>query len=172
MRPQLPQPSSIAPISTASPSKPPAVSSSAALIADCECVRCVLLDPGTSRTVRPALRPQPLSVEPTHAIVVALLAPRPTVHLARPANNFSTTDGTPLHRTQLSAHGEAIYSTIARARHRTSFALNIRSLLLTAVFLRHHITMGYEDSVYLAKLAEQAERYEGKHICNAWRVAS
>jgi hypothetical protein len=24
-------------------------------------------------------------------------------------------------------------------------------------------TMGYEDSVYLAKLAEQAERYEGKH---------
>jgi hypothetical protein len=23
--------------------------------------------------------------------------------------------------------------------------------------------MGYEDSVYLAKLAEQAERYEGKH---------
>lgn len=28
----------------------------------------------------------------------------------------------------------------------------------------HHHThkMGYEDSVYLAKLAEQAERYEGK----------
>ena len=26
--------------------------------------------------------------------------------------------------------------------------------------------MGYEDSVYLAKLAEQAERYEGKRICN------
>ena len=25
-------------------------------------------------------------------------------------------------------------------------------------------TMGYEDSVYLAKLAEQAERYEGKTI--------
>lgn len=28
--------------------------------------------------------------------------------------------------------------------------------------------MGYEDSVYLAKLAEQAERYEGqylKHLC-------
>jgi hypothetical protein len=24
--------------------------------------------------------------------------------------------------------------------------------------------MGYEDSVYLAKLAEQAERYEGKLI--------
>ena len=24
--------------------------------------------------------------------------------------------------------------------------------------------MGYEDSVYLAKLAEQAERYEGKRI--------
>lgn len=24
--------------------------------------------------------------------------------------------------------------------------------------------MGYEDSVYLAKLAEQAERYEGKSI--------
>ena len=24
--------------------------------------------------------------------------------------------------------------------------------------------MGYEDSVYLAKLAEQAERYEGKKI--------
>jgi hypothetical protein len=23
--------------------------------------------------------------------------------------------------------------------------------------------MGYEDSVYLAKLAEQAERYEGPH---------
>jgi hypothetical protein len=23
--------------------------------------------------------------------------------------------------------------------------------------------MGYEDSVYLAKLAEQAERYEGKY---------
>lgn len=23
--------------------------------------------------------------------------------------------------------------------------------------------MGYEDSVYLAKLAEQAERYEGEH---------
>lgn len=23
--------------------------------------------------------------------------------------------------------------------------------------------MGYEDSVYLAKLAEQAERYEGTH---------
>lgn len=32
--------------------------------------------------------------------------------------------------------------------------------------------MGYEDSVYLAKLAEQAERYEGmpiqaEHFCNA-----
>lgn len=26
--------------------------------------------------------------------------------------------------------------------------------------------MGYEDSVYLAKLAEQAERYEGKHNFN------
>jgi hypothetical protein len=26
--------------------------------------------------------------------------------------------------------------------------------------------MGYEDSVYLAKLAEQAERYEGKHDSN------
>ena len=25
-------------------------------------------------------------------------------------------------------------------------------------------TMGYEDSVYLAKLAEQAERYEGKLV--------
>lgn len=25
-----------------------------------------------------------------------------------------------------------------------------------------HAKMGYEDSVYLAKLAEQAERYEGK----------
>lgn len=24
--------------------------------------------------------------------------------------------------------------------------------------------MGYEDSVYLAKLAEQAERYEGKSL--------
>ena len=24
--------------------------------------------------------------------------------------------------------------------------------------------MSYENSVYLAKLAEQAERYEGKHI--------
>lgn len=24
--------------------------------------------------------------------------------------------------------------------------------------------MGYEDSVYLAKLAEQAERYEGKFL--------
>ena len=24
--------------------------------------------------------------------------------------------------------------------------------------------MGYEDSVYLAKLAEQAERYEGKDV--------
>ena len=24
--------------------------------------------------------------------------------------------------------------------------------------------MGYEDSVYLAKLAEQAERYEGKFV--------
>jgi hypothetical protein len=24
--------------------------------------------------------------------------------------------------------------------------------------------MGYEDSVYLAKLAEQAERYEGQHF--------
>lgn len=27
-----------------------------------------------------------------------------------------------------------------------------------------HAKMGYEDSVYLAKLAEQAERYEGKSI--------
>jgi len=26
--------------------------------------------------------------------------------------------------------------------------------------------MGYEDSVYLAKLAEQAERYEGKRSLN------
>jgi hypothetical protein len=25
------------------------------------------------------------------------------------------------------------------------------------------IKMGYDDSVYLAKLAEQAERYEGEH---------
>ena len=30
--------------------------------------------------------------------------------------------------------------------------------------------MGYEDSVYLAKLAEQAERYEGSHTppCELW----
>jgi hypothetical protein len=28
--------------------------------------------------------------------------------------------------------------------------------------------MGYEDSVYLAKLAEQAERYEGE--TNSWRL--
>ena len=33
--------------------------------------------------------------------------------------------------------------------------------------------MGYEDSVYLAKLAEQAERYEGRnhshpHFCVAY----
>jgi hypothetical protein len=39
----------------------------------------------------------------------------------------------------------------------------------------HHKSskMGYEDSVYLAKLAEQAERYEGKstiyHIQHAQR---
>jgi hypothetical protein len=36
-----------------------------------------------------------------------------------------------------------------------------------------HVTMGYEDSVYLAKLAEQAERYEGRnhshpHFCAAY----
>jgi 14-3-3 protein epsilon len=29
--------------------------------------------------------------------------------------------------------------------------------------------MGYEDSVYLAKLAEQAERYEGKHTLDQLR---
>jgi hypothetical protein len=29
--------------------------------------------------------------------------------------------------------------------------------------------MGYEDSVYLAKLAEQAERYEGKHTSDELR---
>lgn len=28
--------------------------------------------------------------------------------------------------------------------------------------------MGYEDSVYLAKLAEQAERYEGMQIYSLW----
>jgi hypothetical protein len=27
--------------------------------------------------------------------------------------------------------------------------------------------MGYEDSVYLAKLAEQAERYEGKSLISS-----
>jgi len=27
--------------------------------------------------------------------------------------------------------------------------------------------MGYEDHVYLAKLAEQAERYEGEHMLSA-----
>lgn len=32
--------------------------------------------------------------------------------------------------------------------------------------------MGYEDSVYLAKLAEQAERYEGKRISNELSVAN
>lgn len=30
--------------------------------------------------------------------------------------------------------------------------------------------MGYEDSVYLAKLAEQAERYEGKRTCTGPRL--
>jgi len=30
--------------------------------------------------------------------------------------------------------------------------------------------MGYEDSVYLAKLAEQAERYEGQHDKSAGKV--
>lgn len=30
--------------------------------------------------------------------------------------------------------------------------------------------MGYEDSVYLAKLAEQAERYEGKRNPNELSV--
>ena len=29
--------------------------------------------------------------------------------------------------------------------------------------------MGYEDSVYLAKLAEKAERYEGKHVSHELR---
>lgn len=28
--------------------------------------------------------------------------------------------------------------------------------------------MAYEDSVYLAKLAEQAERYEGETNINTW----
>jgi hypothetical protein len=28
----------------------------------------------------------------------------------------------------------------------------------------HDAIMGYEDSVYLAKLAEQAERYEGQRF--------
>ena len=28
--------------------------------------------------------------------------------------------------------------------------------------------MGYEDSVYLAKLAEQAERYEGMKTSPSW----
>ncbi len=32
--------------------------------------------------------------------------------------------------------------------------------------------MGYEDSVYLAKLAEQAERYEGKHISRSLEFSS
>jgi hypothetical protein len=30
--------------------------------------------------------------------------------------------------------------------------------------------MGYEDSVYLAKLAEQAERYEGKQQPSAFTM--
>jgi hypothetical protein len=31
--------------------------------------------------------------------------------------------------------------------------------------------MGYEESVYLAKLAEQAERYEGKRISDKLQIA-
>lgn len=31
--------------------------------------------------------------------------------------------------------------------------------------------MGYEDSVYLAKLAEQAERYEGKCCSSDTRIS-
>jgi len=41
-------------------------------------------------------------------------------------------------------------------------ALRTSPILLTTTSCRSHFTMGYEDSVYLAKLAEQAERYEGK----------
>lgn len=36
-------------------------------------------------------------------------------------------------------------------------------MMLTTLPIRsRQVTMGYEESVYLAKLAEQAERYEGK----------
>jgi hypothetical protein len=37
-----------------------------------------------------------------------------------------------------------------------------RTTRLTLNCRKHTFTMGQEDAVYLAKLAEQAERYEGK----------
>lgn len=32
--------------------------------------------------------------------------------------------------------------------------------------------MGHEDAVYLAKLAEQAERYEGMYYCSFFAIES
>jgi hypothetical protein len=45
----------------------------------------------------------------------------------------------------------------------TSRIVYLSTTLLTSISSRKYPTaiMGYEDSVYLAKLAEQAERYEG-----------
>jgi len=44
----------------------------------------------------------------------------------------------------------------------TFTAREVHALLITIFPQSKHLSiMGYEDSVYLAKLAEQAERYEG-----------
>ncbi len=44
--------------------------------------------------------------------------------------------------------------------------------MLSSLFIDHAkllptVKMGYEDSVYLAKLAEQAERYDGESFLRA-----
>ena len=65
----------------------------------------------------------------------------------------------------LSARQVAIqpYSCRSETRPQAKFA-NIRS--------QKSAKMGHEDAVYLAKLAEQAERYEGKFAVSALAVAT
>jgi hypothetical protein len=63
------------------------------------------------------------------------------------------------------AHIEGLAgSTIATFQIHPLCAPTQRWILLTLPRNRSNLKMGYEDSVYLAKLAEQAERYEGKPV--------
>lgn len=79
-----------------------------------------------------------------------------------PQHNNTTPQQVPHARARAGRHSDC--RTLPQTQPISTLLCNIIHQPLTHRLSDLHFTMGYEDSVYLAKLAEQAERYEGKCI--------